>query len=54
MINMVFVCNGRPILSVDVVALKTMCGTESIEKTNLVTFSNVESEDMVLNFLSNI
>ena len=54
MINMVFACNGRPIPSVDVVAVKAMYGTEIIEKTKLGTFSNVDSEDMVLNFLSNV
>ena len=54
MINMVFACNGRPIPSVDVVAVKAMYGTEIIEKTKLGTFSNVDSEDMVLNFFSNV
>ena len=34
MINMVFACNGKPIPSVDVVAVKAMYGTEIIEKTN--------------------
>ena len=32
MINMVFACNGRPIPSVDVEAVKAMYGTEIIEK----------------------
>ena len=54
MINMVFACNGRPIPSVDVVTVKAMYGTEIIEKTKLGIFSNVDSEDMVMNFLSNI
>ena len=31
-INMVFACNGRPIISVDVVAVKAMYGTEIIRK----------------------
>ena len=52
MINMVFSCNGRPITSVDVVAMKAMYGMEIIEKTR--TFSNVDSEDMMMNFLSNV
>ena len=51
---MVFACNGRPISSVDVEAVKAMYGTEIIEKTKLGTFSNVDSEDMVMNFLSNV
>ena len=54
MINMVFACNGRPISSVDVEAVKAMYGTEIIEKTTLGTFSNVDSEDMVMNFLFNV
>ena len=33
MINMVFACNGRPIPSVDVEAVKAMYGTEITEKT---------------------
>ena len=51
---MVFACNGRPIPSVDVVAMKAMYETAIIEKTKLGTFSNVDSEDMVMNFLSNV
>ena len=31
-----------------------MYGTEIIEKTKLGTFLNVDSEDMVMNFLSNV
>ena len=54
MINMVFACYGRHISSVDVEAVKAMYGTEIIEKTKLGTFSNVDSEDMVMNFLSNV
>ena len=54
MINMVFACNGRLIPYVDVVAVKAMYGTEIIGKTILGTFSNVDSEDMVMNFLSNV
>ena len=34
--------------------VKAMFGTEIIEKTKLGTFSNVDSEDMVMNFLSNV
>ena len=49
---MVFACNGRPIPSVDVEAVKAMYGTKLIGK-KLGTFSNVDSEDMVMNFLSN-
>ena len=51
MINMVCACNGRLIPSVDVEAAKAMYGTEIIEKTQLRTFSNVDSDDMVMNFL---
>ena len=51
---MVFACNGKPILHVDVVAVKDMYGTEIIEKTKLGTFSNVDSEDTVMDFLSNV
>ena len=52
MINMVFACNGRPIPSVEVIA---MYGTEIVEKiTKLGTFSNVDSEEMVMNFISNV
>ena len=51
MINMVFVCNGRPIHSVDIVAVKAMYGMEIIEKKKT---RNVDSEDMVMNFLSNV
>ena len=54
MINMVYACNGRPIPSVDVEAVKAMYETEMIEKTKLGTFSNVNSKDMVMNFLSNV
>ena len=54
MINMVFACNWRPISSVDVVVVKAMYGTEIIEKTKLGTFSNVDSEDMVMHFISNV
>ena len=41
MINMVCACNGRPIPSVDDVAVKAMYGTEIIGK-KLGTFSNVD------------
>ena len=57
MINMVFACNGRPIPSVDVETVKAMYGTEIIEEKNtkkLGTFSNGDSEDMVMNFLFNV
>ena len=55
MINMISACNERPIPSIDVVAVKAiMYGTEIIEETKLGTFSNVDSEDMVMNFLSNV
>ena len=52
MISMLFACNGRPISSADVEAMKAMYGTEIIDKIG--TFSNVDSEDMVMNFLSNV
>ena len=52
-INTVFACNGRLIPSVDGVVVKAMYGTKIIEKTKLGTFSIVDSEDMVMNFLSN-
>ena len=52
---MVFECNGRPIPSVDVVAVKAMYGMGIIEKSKLGMFSNVDSEDdSVMNFLSNV
>ena len=35
MINIVFACNERPILSVDVVSVKAMYGMEIIEDTKL-------------------
>ena len=54
MINMVFACNGKPIPSVDVEAVKALYGTEIIDKTKQGTFSNVDSENMVINFLSNV
>ena len=54
MINMVFACNGRPIIYVDVEAVKAMYETEIIEKTKLGTILNVNSKDMVMNFLSNV
>ena len=51
---MVFACNERPVPSVAVVIVKAIYGTEIIEKTKLGTFSNVDSEDIVMNFLSNV
>ena len=42
MINMVVACNGRPIPSVDVVAVKAMYVTEIIEKTKFGILSNVD------------
>ena len=53
-INMVCACNGRPIPSVDVETVKVMYETEIIEKTKIGTFTNVDSEDMVMNCLSNV
>ena len=53
MIYMVFSCNGGPIHSVDI-AMKAIYGTQIIEPPTLGTFSNVDSEYLVMNFLSNV
>ena len=50
---MVVGCKERPIPSV--VSMKLECMEwKSLKKTKFVTFANVDSEDMVMNFLTSV